>query len=403
MTFFNSLADGFKIIIIALCALALIGGIFFACLCVSRKKPKIISAVQILVTVLCAFNVIRLANGAPIFAQSAFTDFLNNEIAVIVAISVNISLGTISLILALTEGAKPVITSTDIPKYLEYSNDAVLFAYNSGRIVFANSKMYDLCRTLTQDELKNANVFYDAVSRIRNSKTITVYDVNGKSVIRLANGTAWEFSKSQIDSRHYLLTACDTTQALGVAAEISEKKVLIRETQNQLQWTLDNLDELREQNRISEQNEPLRTQVHQLSQMLYYNIADGEISDAQVRSLEFITAKNKLSLITYSFALVGVSVSVIGNMPTDEVTEPVLLDLFSVAAAKSVALCGSKQVTMAIYEGGSKLTANISGDGAQATASPGLFKEIEEKVTALGGTLTISYSPTLKISVMLPK
>ena len=403
MTFFNSLTDGFKIIIIALCSLALIGEIFFACLCVSRKKAKIISAVQVLISILCAFNIIRLANGGPILPQSAVTSFLNTEMAVIIAIAVNISLGSISLILALTESAKAVVSATDIPKYLEYSHDAVLFAYNNGKIVFLNSKMKELCKALTGGELKNANVFFDAVSKMESSKSVTVYDVNGKSVLRLENGTAWEFSKAQLDDNHYLLTACDTTQVLSVAAEISEKKVLIKETHNQLQWTLDNLDELREQNKISEQNEPIRTQIYQHSQMLYNNVMDGEANGARIDNLDFSIIKNKLSLITYSFALVGVSISVIGNMPTDNVTAPALLDLLSVAASKSVALCGAKQVTMAIYEGGSKLTANISCDGSAAKESPELFVELEDQIKALEGTFAVSYEPTLKFSVMLPK
>ena len=95
MTFFNSLADGFKIIIIALCSLALIGEIFFACLCVSRRKAKVISVIQVLIAILCAFNVIRLANGGPILPHSALTAFLNTEMAVIITIAVNISLGSL--------------------------------------------------------------------------------------------------------------------------------------------------------------------------------------------------------------------------------------------------------------------------------------------------------------------
>ena len=403
MTFFNSLADAFKIIIIALCSLAFIGEVFFTCLCISRKKPKILTVAQIVITLLCALNIIRLANGAPIFPQNALSDFLSGEIAVIVAISVNISLGTISLILGLTEGSKAVISATDIPKYLEYSNDGVLFAHKSGRLVFSNSRMYDLCLVLTNNELKNANVFFEEISKIKSDKKVTVYDVNGKSVFRLADGTAWEFSRVQIDERHYMLTACDMTQALSIAAEISEKKVLIKETQNQLQWTLDNLDELRVQNRISDQNEPIRTQITQHTQSLFNNVSSGETDRIKPLELEMNPSVNRLVLITRSFALIGVSVSIIGNMPTDDTLSPTLLDLLSVATAKSVSLCGAKQVTMAIYEGGNKLTANISGDGTVAKESPELFTEIENQIKSLGGTLTVAYTPTLKISVMLPK
>ncbi len=404
MTFFNSLNEVIQIIFIVLCVLAFVSMIFLVCLCAGRKKNGILAVSTSVVALLSAFNVIRLVYGAPIFGSNSVSDILNSDMGVIVAIAVNISLGTIALILSLSERQRPFISASKLPDYLELSKDAVLFADKKGQVVIANKKMKELCRTITRAPLKNANDFCDTVFSFRNNGKITVFNVGNKRIFRLPDTSAWEFSHIDLDDGNYLITACDTTQSLNTAEKITENKRLIKEAENRLQWTLDNLDGLKKQAEISEKNAPIRSQIREYSNSLYESISNNEgITPMQIGS-DLIPDEQKLPLIISAFELVGVTIRIIGNMAPDSPLFSVLFELLCTSASNAVSLCRAESITMAIYEGGNRLTANITCDGAALQDSKaGVFDDIKKRITSLGGTFTMVQEPTLKLSVMLSK
>lgn len=401
MIFFNALNESFQVIFTALCTVAFIGQLFFLCLCISRKKNIIMTAITAVVAVVSAFNVTRLFYGAPIFSQS---EFLSSDMAVIVVIAVNISLGTIAYILAFAEIQKDVLTEVKIPDYLENSKDGILFADQSGQILLANYKIKELCRTITKAELKNANSFCDLIFNAKSNNKFTVFNVDGKLIFRFSENNAWEFSHTAFDGGNYIITATDATQSLNTAEKITENKRMIKETENRLQWTLDNLDGLKKQAEISEQSEPLRAQIRDYANRLYDGIANDESVISEQVGAERIPREKQLPLIISAFELIGVSVNVIGSMPADEKRFTTLLELLFVSASSAVSFCRAERVTMAIYEGGNKLTANINCDGTLLHSKHvGVFDNIKKRISELGGTLTITKEPSLKISVMLLK
>jgi len=401
MIFFNALNETFQVIFTALCAVAFVGQLFFLCLCISRKKNIIMILVTALVAVVSALNVTRLFYGAPIFSQS---EFFSGDMAVIVVIAVNISLGTIAYILAFAEIHRDVLTDVKIPEYLENSKDGILFADRNGQVLFANYKIKELCRTITKSELRDANSFSDVVFKAKSNNKFTVFNVDGKLIFRFSENNAWEFSHTAFDGGNYIITATDATQSLNTAEKITENKRMIKETANRLQWTLDNLDGLKNQAEISEKSEPLRAQIRDYANRLYEGIANDGVITAEQVGAENIASEEQLSLIIRAFELIGVSVSVIGNMPSDEKRFTTLIELLFVSASSAVSLCRAERITMAIYEGGNKLTANINCDGTLLHSKHiGVFDNIKNRISALDGTLTITKEPSLKISVMLLK
>lgn len=401
MVFFNALNESFQVIFTALCAVAFVGQLLFLCLCISRKKNIIMTLVTALVAVVSLLNVVRLFYGAPIFSQS---EFFNADMTVIVVIAVNISLGTIAYILAFAEIQKDVLTEIKIPEYLENSKDGILFADKNGQVLLANYKIKELCRTITKTELKNANGFCDLIFNAKSNGKFTVFNIDGKLIFRFSENNAWEFSHAEFDGGNYIITATDATQSLNTAEKISENKRMIKETENRLQWTLDNLDGLKKQAEISEQSAPLRAQIKDYANRLYDGIANGEAVTSEQVGAERIPTDKQLALIIGAFELIGVSVSVIGNMPADEKRFTTLLELLFVSASSAVSFCRAERITMAIYEGGNKLTANINCDGTLLHSKHiGAFDNIQKRVCALGGTLTITKEPTLKLSVILLK
>lgn len=402
MIFFNSLNDAFRVIFIALCAVGFIGLLLFLCLCIGRKKNVILTAVTAIVTVLSALNVTRLCYGAPLFSQEI--GFLNDDFSVIIAIAVNISLGTIAFILVFAEMPRAVLSGAKIPQYLEHSKDGALFSDKYGQILLLNYRMKELCKTMTKADMKDANEFCDFVFTAKTNHRFAVFHVDDKLIFRFPNGSAWEFARTVFENGSYVVTATDATQTLEAAEKISENKRMLKETENRLQWTLDNLDGLKTQAEISEQSEPMRAQVSDFASAVCQAIEDDEPIAARQIGIELIPAEKQLPLIISAFEIIGVSVSVIGNMPADESRFKTLLELLFVTASSAVAHCRAERIMMAIYEGGNRLTANINCDGTLLHSKhSGAFDNIAKRVSSLGGTLTVTKEPSLKLSVMLPK
>ncbi|MBR5773660.1 MAG: hypothetical protein IKY44_02290, partial [Clostridia bacterium] len=361
MIFFSNLNESIRVIFIALCAIAFVGQLFFLCLCIGRKKNIILTVVTAVITVLSAFNVTRLAYGAPLFSQEI--GFLNDDFSVIVAIAVNISLGTIAIIIALTEMSKVVLTGIRIPQYLDKYKDAVLFADSNGQILLDNYRMRELCKAMTKAELKDANAFCEFVFTAKSSHRFAVYNVDDKLIFRFPDGSAWEFARTAFEGGSYIVTATDATQTLDAAEKITENKRMLKDSENRLQWTLDNLDGLKAEADIAQQNEALRTQVRDYATALYQGILNDEEIESRQLGTQLIPAENQLPLIIRAFELIGVSVVVIGNMPADDERFTSLLELLFVTASSAVSFCRAERITMAIYEGGNRLAANITCDG----------------------------------------
>ena len=402
MIFFNSMNEAMRVIFIALCAVGFIGQLSFLCFCVGRRKNIVLTVVTAVITVLSCFNVIRLSYGAPVLFHNS--KLINDDFSVIVTIAANISLGTIALILSLAEINRSVASPTKIPQYLEYSKDGVLFSDKRGLVLLANHKIRELAKTITGTEIENANNFRNAVFSAKSCKQYTVFNIDGKLIFRLPDGLAWEFAHTQLDNGSYIITATDATQLLDTAEKITTNKKLIKETKNRLQWTLDNLDGLKTQNEISEQAFPLRAQIRDYANALYESIESDEIIPVQQVGKQLIPAEKMLPLIINAFEIIGVSIRVIGSMPADAPRFAALLELLFVSASSAVSHCRAELITMAIYEGGNKLTANINCDGTLLHSDHiGAFDDIKSRIDSLGGTLTITKEPSLKLSVMLLK
>ena len=401
MIFFNALDESFQVIFTALCAVGFVGQLFFLCLCIGRKKNIIMTVVTAIVAVFSALNVTRLLYGAPILSKSAL---FSSDMSVIVAIAVNISLGTIAYILAFVEMSSSAITAIKIPEYMERSKDGVLFADKNGQVLLANYRIRELCKAITKSELKNANDFCDLIFNARSNNKFTVYNIDGKLIFRFSEDSAWELAHTAFEGGNYIITATDVTQSLNTAEKITENKRMIKETENRLQWTLDNLDGLKRQAEISEGSSALRTQIEKYANHIYDAISNEEdISTIQVGT-ELVPMEKQLPLIIRTFELIGVSVIVIGNMPSDEKRFLTLLELLFVSASAAVSFCRADRITMAIYEGGNKLAANITCDSTMVNSKHfDAFDNIKSRISALGGTLTITKEPSLKISVMLLK
>lgn len=410
MEFFNSLSPLLQGLAIVLCTLGFMSLLFFLCICVSRRKNIALTVVTAIIALLSAVNIIRLSHGAPIVLQN---DAINSKSAVIISISANIFLGIISFILLIVQLRKPRVSAAKIPQYLENSKDAVLFADKSGRPLLINQEMRGLTRLVTGIEYFNeygscpafnANQFRDAVLSSRTNGRFTVFNVDSKRIFRFSPMSAWEFSCTELYRGGYTIIATDVTQTLNTAEKITENKRDIKESKNRLQWTLDNLDDFKKQNEIAEITASLRSHLSEYANGLYEGIeANGDIAPKQV-GLQIIPPQNRLDLITGAFELIGVSINVIGKMPYDSDLSPTLLELLCVCASNAVSFCRAEHVTMAIYEGGNKITTNINCDGATLIdKNSDSFSIIQNRIASLGGTFTLTREPSLKISVILPK
>lgn len=410
MNFFNSLTPLLQSVCIALCAFGFMSLLFFVCICISRRKNTALTVVAAIFTLLCAINIIRLSYGAPIFLHNSV---INGKTAVISAISANVVLGIISLILVIAQLRKPRVSAAKIPQYLENSKDAVLFADKSGKVMLINREMRSLTRFVTGIDFFseysscppfNANLLRDAVLSGQSNGRFTVFNVHGKRIFRFSPLSAWEFSYTKLYNGDYSIIATDVTQTLNTAEKITDNKRGIRETKNRLQWTLDNLDDHKKQSEIAETTAFLRSQLSGYADGLQNAMgSDGEILPKQV-GLELIAPQERVDLIMQAFELIGVSITVIGRMPYESALLPTLLELLCVCASNAVSFCRAEKITMAIYEGGNRITANINCDGAaMLDKNADSFSDIQSRIASLGGTFTLTREPSLKISVILPK
>lgn len=410
MELFSSLSPLLQGAVITVCTLGFMSQLFFLCICIGRRKNIALTIVTTVIAILSAINVTRLCYGAPITVHS---EAINSKNAVIIAISANIALGIICLILSVIEYRKPGISASKLPQYLEGAKDAVLFADKNGRALLINGEMRKLIRLITGisyfDEHSpcpsfDANQFRDALLSSKSNGRFVVFDIDGKRIFRFSPISAWEFSYAELYSGGYSITATDVTQTLNTAEKITGNKRNIKETKNQLQWTLDNLDDFKKQNEIAEATASLRAQLNEYANGLYESMEnDSEIIPKQV-GLQIISAQNQLDLIVRSFELVGVCVNVIGKMPFDSALFPTLLELLCVCTSNAVSFCRAEHITMAIYEGGNRITANISCDGAALIdKNADSFNDIQNRITSLGGSFTLTREPSLKLNVILSK
>ena len=213
------------------------------------------------------------------------------------------------------------------------------------------------------------------------------------------------------------IIATDVTEEEAANRKLQEYHRQLEEKKEQLQIVLDNLEAIKKQEAFSKTynyiHDVLGQKISILQQIFHRElIPDREMLLPLVETLaEEIAAVREedpaemYQQIVSSFAPLGVNLNKTGNLPENEAIARVMVNIIREGVTNAVRH-GQAQNIDIVIKAGEGYTLSIVNDGrlsAENIIQGGGLREINRKITELGGLLQIKTRPEFQLIVEIPR
>ena len=279
------------------------------------------------------------------------------------------------------------LSSACIEEAFEAVDIAVMIARDDGIPVIVNSKMNELAVLLTGRRIESGNKFLDALQNRKSDGKVTRFSAYDKLVFRMLDGVSWEFStyRFKVGNDEYLrISAVDVTQIIAATQSAGRNTAAIQKSQNVLQWTLDNAQNLKDEETVLAEREKNHETVRAA-------VSNNDYGTDRVYSKNIKHLQN-------AFKLAGVELKIMGTLSHGD-KKGLILSIIQKVAAKAVSASEAKTVTAAIYEGVVKTRLTVTAD--ETDASEADFTDLYAFAKSIGAQMEISLSPVFKANVSI--
>ena len=304
------------------------------------------------------------------------------------------------------------LTSASIKEALDILPEGIVISNHDGMVRLSNLKMNELCKMITGDILKDTGRFWNTVSEKGKEQ-------GGKYLIR-TNEEAWLFEKDKLDVDGILLnqiTATDVTERYKIIDELEAKNEHLQDIRRRMKA----VSELSGDMFVAEEEATARVAVHnQLGQVLlmgqHYirnrDTTDPKIVYAATKQMnQFLLGESKEAHLGEEDVLkqachvanrIGVKVLINGGEPENSTVRNLLSQAVSECAANTVKHAEGNKVIVDITEDEDNAVITITNNGKPpktAISESGGLLSLRRNVEAIGGVMTLEYTPEFKLTI----
>jgi len=316
---------------------------------------------------------------------------------------------------------KVEITGYSVKEALDSQHSGILFAESDGSILLVNRQMLFLMEEFTGSQQRNAEKFWGALQE-GSSPGLRCDDhfPGDFCLMNTVKEGTWQLVRKKVAWRGKdicQIIATDVTEEEAANRKLQEYHRQLEEKKEQLQIVLDNLEAIKKQEAFSKTynyiHDVLGQKISILQQIFHRElIPDREMLLPLVETLaEEIAAVREedpaemYQQIVSSFAPLGVNLNKTGNLPENEAIARVMVNIIREGVTNAVRHGQAQNIDIVIKEG-EGYTLSIVNDGrlsAENIIQGGGLREINRKITELGGLLQIKTRPEFQLIVEIPR
>lgn len=298
-------------------------------------------------------------------------------------------------------------------KALNEVDTGLLFYKKSGTVLMCNDRMKQVIMELWGDRVIDGNAFYDELCKQCGNTLVTTLSDNSK----------WLFRRTLINIRReevFELTAIDVTERVRVNNELNSIRETLAERENELREHLENIVEYAEEEAAAK----MRLRAHdllgeRLTIMLrtlregpegvdYNLLADrlgGVVEEIKAEEAE-TTPDQEFQSMVEAFALMDVTVSLEGKLPSDPDSEEAVVEVIREAVTNAVRHAYSSEIVIKSFASAEGWRVTITNNGNPCHGQPvegNGIKGMRRKIARVGGILAVLTQPRFTISILLPR
>lgn len=316
---------------------------------------------------------------------------------------------------------KVEITGYSVKEALDSQHSGILFAESDGSILLVNRQMLFLMEEFTGSQQRNAEKFWGALQE-GSSPCIRCDDHAPEDfcLMNTVKGGTWQLVRKIVTWRGkdiYQIIATDVTEQEAANRQLQEYHQQLEERKEQLQIVLDNLEAIKRQEAFSKTynyiHDVLGQKISMLQQIFHRELVpDRDMLLPLIESLSGEIAAEReenpaemYQKIVSSFAPLGVNLNKTGNLPENEAIARVMVNIIREGVTNAVRH-GQAQNIDIVIKAGEGYTLSIVNDGrlsAENIIQGGGLREINRKITELGGLLQIKTRPEFQLIVEIPR
>ena len=336
----------------------------------------------------------------------------------------------IALLFWLTRGAALSIThyreirlnisTLSVKDAVDSLHTGVLFSEQDGFIALVNVQMQRLMTVITGRIHRNARDFYDMLMSAELAIGCRKAEFEGQILYILPDETAWVFTRTemQIENKRYIqLTATDITEQWALTAQLQQQEALLKLRGEELCEMIGGLQTLSRTREF--QNAKLRAHdiLGQRLTLLLHAVSSGQTPDynllgAQLESLlddlkfgQNTSHWDRLDSFRRTFKAIGVKIHLNRDLPEDDITGAVFVDIISESVVNAVRHGFATDVFVMIADSGDGWYLEITDNGrapSQPIVESGGIGGMRSKVEPRGGTLDVTTQPRFTLKIFLP-
>ena len=297
----------------------------------------------------------------------------------------------------------------------------IMFFEDDGFIVLSNTQMQRLMVAITGEIRRNGRHFHKLLmdGEIEPGCRTTMFE--GHNVCLLPDGSVWMFTTGEISvkgKKYTQVTATNISERWKLTAELQAQNEELAQRQRELDEEIANLHILSHER----ETQRARMRAHsvlgeRLALLLHAIRGEQALSHDFLRSmsqglLDEIKAaqdapcpQDSLDSLKQEFETIGVEILATGELPVDDETAGLFVDIIREATTNAVrhGFATQVEILMDVSESGSKLAITDNGKTPKDDIRDGSgIQEMREKIKHIGGTLTIAAHPRFVIAVEIP-
>ncbi len=336
---------------------------------------------------------------------------------------------TISLILFIIRGGKyysleknkreNMISPHSIKEALDTQQGGISFVEKGGNILLINSQMLILMKAITGRYYRNGERFWEDLKDKPIEKHYYTSLMEDRLIWKLEN-SSWLFQRKKIEYKGkeiYQIIATDVTEQETINQQLKEYGKALKDQQNQLKTTLQNIEDLRREEAISRSWEHIHGVLGQHISILERSLSQEpgsnhksllSIVDNLKKDLQDIREEQPEDIyqgMKTSFASLNIGLHRKGSLPQDERLAHFYIEIIREGINNALRHGNAQNIYISI-EDEEKHILTLTNDGdlpREIISWGGGLTNIAHKVKDLEGTIKIDTRPGFKLLVEIPK
>lgn len=315
------------------------------------------------------------------------------------------------------------LSALSVKEALDLIPDGLLFANKKGRIILKNNTIESILGLCRINPLLSVHRIYAEMEAIGTAEYCKCVKVGDSLLLRLLNSGTYLVTllPMQYKGRGYFqLFAADITEEDILTKELDDYALQLSDTQSAIMQALDNIEEIERTKEMLRLKSNIHDIIGQRLSIVHRFIEDMEENHVSADKLKelFCNLENDLHIafdavpsVTFDeiqklFSIVGVSVDMKGDLPSDSQPRNILLQIIREAATNAVRHGNARHIAVTAEWSDGVFNMSISNDGTTPDKEivPGNgLKGMREKLSKLGGELSYTASAAFCLQIKIPE